>query len=198
MSALEPVKLYFDYKSPFAWLASQLAWDLPERYRIELRWIPYVLRIKGPGQRSVYSDWKAKYSYLDARRTANARGGFRVRGPRKIYDSRPALIGGLFAQREGLFRRYSEETWARFFDHRLEIDEPDAVAALLDELGANAEKYRAWLAGEGAAALEACLAEGEADHVFGVPLFLVRSEPFWGNDRVPLLEQRLDQLGLRR
>jgi 2-hydroxychromene-2-carboxylate isomerase len=195
---VESVKLYFDYKSPFAWLASQLAWELPERWRIELRWIPYVLRIKGPGQRSVHSDWKAKYSYLDARRTANARGGFPIRGPRKIYDSRPALVGGLFAQREGLFRRYSEETWARFFDHRLEIDEPAAVAALLAELGADPEAYRAYLAGEGAAALEACLAEGEADQVFGVPLFLLRGEPFWGNDRVPLLEQRLAEYGLRR
>jgi 2-hydroxychromene-2-carboxylate isomerase len=48
-----PIKLYFDYKSPFAFLAMLLAFELPERYRVSVRWIPYVLRIKGTGERSV-------------------------------------------------------------------------------------------------------------------------------------------------
>src|SRR5262245_39594477 len=97
MRAREPVKLYFDYKSPFTYVAMAPAFELPERYAVEVRWIPFLLRIKGPGQRSIYSDWKAKYSYMDARRAANRLGGLRILGPQKIYDSAPALAGGLFA-----------------------------------------------------------------------------------------------------
>ena len=33
----EAVKLYFDYKSPFAYLAAEPAFALPERYDIALR-----------------------------------------------------------------------------------------------------------------------------------------------------------------
>jgi 2-hydroxychromene-2-carboxylate isomerase len=194
----EPLKLYFDYKSPFAYLASQLVWELPERYDVSLRWIPYLLRLKGPGQRSIYSDWKAQYSYADARRFANRRGGFKIMGPRKIYDSAPALIGGLFAQREGFFRPYTEEVYRRFFERRLEIDQPEEIAQLVGELGGSAAAFAHYLAGEGAAALERAVSEGHEDHVFGVPLFLLRGEQFWGNDRMALLEQRLTEYGLRR
>jgi 2-hydroxychromene-2-carboxylate isomerase len=196
MAEREPVKLYFDYKSPFAYLAMAPAFALPGRFRIELRWIPYLLRIKGKGERSIYSEWKVKYSYLDARRVANARGGFPIRGPGKVYDSTPALIGGLFAQRDGFFPEYTEAAFARFFEHRLEIDDPAAVGKLIDELGGSGSDYLAYLAGEGARAFEACLAEGEQDHIFGVPIFLFRGEPFWGQDRIPLLEQRLREAGL--
>ena len=200
MAGPEELKLYYDTKSPFAYLAAEPAFALEGRYAVGLRWIPFVLRLKGPGQRSQYSDWKARYSYLDARRFANQRGGFRIMGPRKIYDSTPSLIGGLFAEREGFFREYLLETYRRFFERRLEIDAPDEVAALVAELrGAEAEDaYRAFLAGDGPKRLDACIEEAHADHVFGVPIFAFRGELFWGHDRIPLLEERLAEAGLAR
>ena len=196
MPTREPVKLYFDYKSPFSYLAMAPAFALPGRFEIELRWIPYLLRIKGKGDRSIYSEWKVRYSYLDARRVANQRGGFMIRGPRKVYDSTPALIGGLFAQRTGCFPAYTEAVFSRFFEHRLEIDEPEAVGALIEELGGSAAAYHDYLATDGAVAFESCVAEGLRDHIFGVPIFLFRNEPFWGQDRVPMLEARLREAGL--
>jgi len=196
----EELKLYYDTKSPFTYLAMEPAFALPERFAVRLRLLPFVLRIKGPGQRSVYSDWKAKYSYLDARRFANQRGGFKIMGPKKIYDSTPSLIGGLFAEREGFLREYLMETFRRFFERRLEIDVPDEVAALVAELRGpvTEDAYRAFLAGDGPKQLEACIEEGDADHVFGVPIFVLRGELFWGNDRIPMLEERLAEYGLGR
>jgi 2-hydroxychromene-2-carboxylate isomerase len=196
----EELKLYYDTKSPFTYLAMEPAFALPERFAVRLRLLPFVLRIKGPGQRSVYSDWKAKYSYLDARRFANQRGGFKIMGPKKIYDSTPSLIGGLFAEREGFLREYLMETFRRFFERRLEIDVPDEVAALVAELRgpATEDAYRAFLAGDGPKQLDACIEEGHADHVFGVPIFVLRGELFWGNDRIPVLEERLAEYGLGR
>src|SRR6202050_793657 len=62
------VKMYSDYKSPFAYLAFDPAFALEQRFRIRLRWIPFQLRIKGKGERSLYSEHKTRYSYHDARR----------------------------------------------------------------------------------------------------------------------------------
>jgi 2-hydroxychromene-2-carboxylate isomerase len=180
----EPLKLYFDYKSPFAFLASAPAFTLPERYAVELRWIPFLLRIKGKGERSQYSEWKARYSYLDARRWANKRGGFPIKGPLKVYDSAPALIGGLFAQREGFFRPYTEQVFSRFFRRELEIDQPEQIADLIGELGHSSADYLRYVAGDGSVALEKCIDEAHEDRVFGVPLFVFRGEPFWGHDRI--------------
>ena len=74
MTESAELKLYFDYKSPFAFLAVEPSFALAERFRVEDRWIPYLLRIKGKGERSIYSEWKARYSYMDARRWANPSG----------------------------------------------------------------------------------------------------------------------------
>ncbi len=189
------LKMYSDYKSPFAYLAFDPAFALQERFAVRVRWIPFQLRIKDRGQRSVYSDYKAKYSYLDARRWAKPR-GILIRAPRKVYDTTPALIGGLFAEAQGLLLEYSRKAYELFFRREFEADQPAAVAALIAGLGLSAGDYREYLSGEGARAYARAQEEAAADNVFGVPLFFFEREPFWGHDRVALLEQRLSEAGL--
>ena len=188
--------MYSDYKSPFAYLAFDPGFALEERYQVRVRWIPFQLRIKGKGERSAYSEYKVKYSYLDARRWARPR-NILIRGPRKIYDTTPALIGGLFAQNQGRLLDYSRRAYELFFKREFEADEPEAVAALLASLGLAADEYREYLAGPGQTAYERAQEEAAADHVFGVPLFLFDREPFWGFDRLPMLEERLTDNGLK-
>ena len=89
---LADVKMYSDFKSPYAYLAFDPAFALEDKYNIALRWKPFQLRLKGKGERSQYSEYKVKYSYMDARRWANMRGGLMIRGPLKIFDTTPALI----------------------------------------------------------------------------------------------------------
>lgn len=191
------LKVYFDYKSPFAYVAAAPTFQLAETYCVDLRWLPFQLRLKGPGERSTYSEWKARYSYMDARRWANQRGGFTIRGPKKVYDSSPALIGAFYAAQADVFREYTLAVYSRFFEHRLEIDEVEQIAALLAELGADAAAFPAWARGEGGRCLAASIDEAHADHVFGVPLFIFAGESFWGHDRMPLLEERLVAANLR-
>jgi 2-hydroxychromene-2-carboxylate isomerase len=189
------VKMYSDYKSPFAYLAFDPAFALESRYRIRIRWIPFQLRIKGKGERSLYSEHKARYSYLDARRWAKSR-GLIIRGPLKVYDTTPALIGGLFAERQGRLLDYSRRVYELFFKRELEADQPDAVANVIASFGMSADDYRKFLSGEGALAYQRAQDEAASDHVFGVPLFIFEGEPFWGHDRLPLLADRLAEAGL--
>jgi 2-hydroxychromene-2-carboxylate isomerase len=189
------VKMYSDYKSPFAYLAFDPAFALTDRYKIHLRWIPFQLRIKGKGERSTYSEYKARYSYLDARRWAKPR-GIVIRGPLKVYDTQPALIGGLFAQKHGRLLDYSRKAFELFFRREFEADLPEAVAHLLGTLNLPIDEYREYLNGEGARAYDQAQEEAVADNVFGVPLFFFEREPFWGHDRIPILEERLTEAGL--
>jgi len=189
------IKMYSDYKSPFAYLAFEPAFALEKRYAVRIRWIPFQLLIKGKGARSTYSEYKARYSYLDARRWAKPR-GLVIRGPLKVYDTTPALIGGLFAETRGRLQEYSRRAYELFFRREFEADQPEAVARVITSLGLSAGEFREYLAGEGARAYQAAQEEAAADHVFGVPLFFYEGEPFWGHDRIPLLEQRLIEGGL--
>ncbi len=155
---LKEVKMYSDYKSPYAYLAFDPAFDLERRFRIRLRWIPFQLRIKGKGERSQYSEYKARYSYLDARRSAKPR-GLLIRGPLKIYDTRPALIGGLYAQAQGCLIDYSRRAFELFFRREFEADQPDAVVTLIQNLGMSPEAFRDYLTGAGVEAYEQAQAE---------------------------------------
>ena len=189
------VKMYSDFKSPYAYLAFDPGMALDQRFNVRVRWIPFQLRLKGKGERSVYSEYKVKYSYMDARRWAKPRGLW-IRGPLKIYDTTPAAIGGLFAEKQGRFLDFGRAAFKKFFLREFEADQPEAVARLIAEVGLSERDYLDYLAGDGRAAYERCQQEAAADHVFGVPFFLFAGEPFWGYDRMPLLEQRLMEAGL--
>lgn len=199
MSEPAEVKMYSDYKSPYAFLAFDPAYELEERYDIRIKWRPFQLRLKGKGQRSAYSEWKVKYSYMDARRNANLLyGGKVLRGPLKIFDTTPALIGGLFAEKHGLLREYSRRVFEGFFKRELPADEADAIAEVIASLGLSAEDYRAYLEDEGRAEYERAQEEAVEDHIFGVPLFVFDGEQFWGQDRLWVLEHRLKEAGLEK
>lgn len=198
MTDVEELKMYSDFKSPYAFLAFEPAFQLEQRYRIRLRWIPFQLRLKGKGQRSVYSEYKVKYSYMDARRWANMRGGLMLRGPLKIFDTTPALVGGLFAQKQGRELEYGLRIFELFFKRELAADEAEAIAEVIESLGMSAGDYSTYLAGDGMADYDRCQEEAVRDRIFGVPLFLFLGEPFWGYDRMGLLEMRLKEAGLEK
>jgi 2-hydroxychromene-2-carboxylate isomerase len=196
-----PIKLYFDYKSPFAYLAKGEAYTLEDEYNVRIEWLPYVLDIPealGDLQTRTQQQWrKIRYLYMDARRWANKK-GLTIKGPQKIFDSSIAAVGMLYAQQQGMFKAYHDRMYERFWTRAIDIEDRHAVASLLKEVGADAEGFLAYLAGEGKAKLATIQQQAETDEVFGVPLFIVEGEVFWGHDRVPLLREKLDGLGLRK
>jgi 2-hydroxychromene-2-carboxylate isomerase len=198
----ETVKLYYDYKSPFTYLAMQPMYDLEKSYRIALRFIPLELNVKGAfggtlDERDERNWRKVRYLYLDARRYANAR-GLVIRGPQKIFDSRLSLMSGLWADRQGKFRPYSDRVFERFFKRELDIEDGSALAKVMTEVGIDTAGFAKYLLGEGPCELQAAAAEAERDGAFGVPTMIVAGEPFWGNDRVDWLAKKLDAMNLRR
>ncbi len=195
------IKLYFDYKSPFAYLAKDEAYTLEKDYQVIIEWLPYVLNIPealGDLQTRTQQQWrKIRYLYLDARRWANKK-GLVVRGPQKIFDSSLAAIGMLYAQKQGTFRPYHDLLYERFWRRELDIEDQNVIAAVLTEVGASADGFLAYLNGAGRADLAAIQQRAEADEIFGVPIFIVAGEMFWGHDRVPLLREKLETMGLRK
>ena len=79
------VRIYTDYKSPFAFVANQALFELEEKEGVKLEWLPYTLRIPefmGTVEERTPHFWrKVRYSYMDARRYANAQ-GLTIKGPR--------------------------------------------------------------------------------------------------------------------
>jgi len=199
------IKVYSDYKSPYAYLVKDLAYELERETGVLLDWLPYTLDIPAylgdakvdaagsvvEASRNAHQWRRVKYSYLDCRREANRR-GLTIRGPRKIFDSSLANIGLLYAKRHGVFRAYHDRVFERFWKRELDIESAAALAALLSECGADAQAFLEFLEGEGRQRLEAIQREAEASGVFGVPSFVLEDgDLYWGREHLPHIRELL-------
>jgi 2-hydroxychromene-2-carboxylate isomerase len=188
------IKLYIDYKSPYAFLAVRPAYALEVEYDVRIEWLPLILEIPlylgGVDDRNDHQWRRVRYSYMDARRLAN-RIGLTVRGPKKIFDSSLAAYGMLYAKQQGVFRAYNDITFDRFWKRELDIENPSAIAEVLTEAGADVSGFEAYCKDEGPAMLATIRDEANTLDVFGVPTFVLDNEVFWGTDRVDLLKERL-------
>src|SRR3954464_28186 len=133
------VVLWSDYVSPYAFVAKAAAYQLERDYDIDLQWRPYTLDVasymSGVEDRDPHHWRRVRYSYMDARRFANKQ-GLTLKGPKKIFYARPVNAGMLYAQKHGVFRRYNDLAFDRFWRRELDPESPEAVAALLAETGA--------------------------------------------------------------
>jgi len=195
------IKFYYDFKSPFSFLAFQPALDLESTHHVRLRFIPHLFDFAAYGGALEVRDersWrKVRYLYIDVRRFARER-GIIIRGPQRLYDSRLALMSGLFADHLGKFREYAGRVWEKFFTRDLDIEKFEQLAPILESVGLSPGDLKRYSETDGPRELAEAFAEGEHDQVFGVPTFMVDGEPFWGNDRITWIAKKLDEMGLRR
>jgi 2-hydroxychromene-2-carboxylate isomerase len=199
------IKVYSDYKSPYAYLAKDLVYELEDKTGVALDWLPYTLDIPAylgsakvdtagnvvEASRNAHQWRRVKYSYMDCRREANRR-GLIVRGPRKIFDSSLANMGMLYAKRLGAFRAYHDRVFERFWKRELDIESPAALTAVLAECGADTSGFAAFLEREGRRELEEIMRAAEDAGVFGVPSFLLDDgDLYWGREHLPHIRELL-------
>ena len=204
-TTMRTLKLYIDYKSPYAYLAKDPACALERETGVEIDWLPYILDIPAYlGSATVDSEgrvveqdrnahqWRrVKYSYMDVRREAN-RVGLTIRGTQKIWDSSLAGIGLLYARRQGVFRAYNDEVFARFWKRELDIEAATVIGDVLKRAGADIAGWNDFATGEGRQELAVVQADAEAHGVFGVPSFLLPDGAlYWGREHLPRLREIL-------
>lgn len=199
MSNSRRVIVYTDYKSPYAYLAKDLAYALERDLAVQVEWRPYLLdlasrygsaRVDDQGRvleanRDPHQWRRVKDSYMDCRRQARKR-GLIIRGTQKIWDSSLALAGMLYAQHAGdaIFRRYHDMVSERFWRRELDIEDVAMVAAVLTEAGADGSGFADY-APIGRQAVAEISRAAEDIGVFGVPTFVVDGELFWGSEHLP-------------
>ena len=199
------VKVYSDYKSPYAYLAKDLVYELEAETGARIDWLPYTLdipsylgsaRLGADGKvieesRNAHQWRRVKYSYMDCRREANLR-GLTIRGTQKIWDSSLANIGLLFARHENVVKPYHDRVFERFWRRDLDIENVDVLSALLTECGADGASFPAFASGEGRRQLLDVQREAETAGVFGVPSFLLEDgDLYWGREHLPRIRQLL-------
>ena len=206
---MKTLACYTDYKSPYAYLAKDLTYQLERDFKIEVDWLPYVLdipsylgsaRLNERGEvveesRNAHQWRRVRYSYMDCRRQA-AKRGLIIRGTQKIWNSSLAAIGMLWAKRHGapVLRAYHDYVFEHFWKRELDIENRPVIIDVLAKLGASTSGVSKFLSDEGHGELLRIQSAAEDKGVFGVPSFLLDDELFWGREHIPDLREKLSKL----
>jgi 2-hydroxychromene-2-carboxylate isomerase len=206
MAEPRTIEVYIDFKSPYAYLTKDLAYELERNLPVRLDWLPYVLdipsflgsaRLDESGQvieesRNARQWRRVKYSYMDCRRQAHKR-GLVIRGTTKIWDTTLASSGMLWAKRQGdsILQRYLDIAFERFWKRELDIEDLGAVSAVLTGAGGETAGFADYAASEGPREVARICREAEEKGVFGVPSFIVDGELFWGREHLPDIREML-------
>ena len=195
------VDFYFDFSSPYSYMAAERIDALAARHGHTVNWKPIMLGVifKSTGAIPLVDQhpWKAQYAVMDFQRSARMAGlPFRTpsRFPQAGHHAARILIA-LQASAPDKAAPFARAVFRALFSQDADIQSIDTLAAIGTSLGIDETVLRA--AGHDAAVKAKLVANNdEAVHrqVFGAPTFFVGDEQFWGHDRMAHLEQRLAEI----
>jgi 2-hydroxychromene-2-carboxylate isomerase len=198
MPMAAPIDFYFDFSSPYGYLAAQKIDALAAKYGRTVDWHPMLLGVvfKQTGMAPLTGiPLKGEYSKRDFARSARYHGiaGFRMPSRFPIASQAPArVVLWLKARDPALATRVAKALYRAYFVEDIDISAPDAAASVAAREGADAAAARA--AVDDPAVKDALKREVEqavGRGVFGSPFVIVDGEPFWGLDRFEQIERWL-------
>jgi len=196
-----PIDFYFDFSSPFGYLASERIDDIAGRHGRTTVWRPFLLgavfKIVGTAPLLDYP-MKGDYSRRDMVRSARLHGvPFSL--PKEFPTSSIAACRAFYwlsDRQPGLAKPFARAVYRRYFVDNKPIEPVAAVIEVASALGVEAGELNAAL--QDSAVKERLKVEVDAGikrGVFGSPLIFVDGEPFWGADRLDQIERWLETGG---
>jgi 2-hydroxychromene-2-carboxylate isomerase len=191
------LEFFFDYGSPYSYLANSRLPELAERTGTELSYRPMLLGgvFKATGNSSPAVDpceAKRAYGGLELRRWVTHLGvPFRA-NPHFPINTLLLMRTAVAAQHAGVFEPFHRAIYPAFWAEGENLGEPEVLTRVLEKAGLDA---RALLEGASdpavRAELRATTEEAVARGAFGAPTFFVGDEMFFGNDRLDFVERAL-------
>lgn len=187
------IDFFFDFMSPFAYLAHGQLCGIADRYERSITYHPIDLpRAKivagntGPSNREI--PVKLRYLLADINRWA-ARQHLPVNFPASL-DSARMNAGTFYAMEHGQAREYVQAGFDLGWGQGADIGSEATLNALADKLGWSASDFLASVANpEENPDYGASNTLAHERGVFGVPTMTIGEEMWWGNDRLEFLEE---------
>ena len=191
---LTPIDFYFDFSSPYGYLAATQINALAARHGREVNWRPILLgpAFKASGNMPLVGQpLKGEYSLRDFPRTARfMRVPFNMPAPFPISTQNAARAFYWLADRDPQqAKTLAAALFKTYFVDGCDITSPDVVVEVAAQQGVNRDELGAALANPAVKErlkqeVEASLARG----VFGSPYIVVNGEAFWGSDRLEQID----------
>jgi 2-hydroxychromene-2-carboxylate isomerase len=191
------IEFWFDFSSPYSYLASELIDDLAAKHGRKVKWRPIMLgaAFKASGLPLLITiPLKGEYSKRDFDRSARFL-GIPYKFPSKFPLATLVAARGyywLHGQDCAKAREFAHAVFRAYWVEDRDIGELPVVLEISGALGIDPEAFAAAIATPEIKdrlkqETEAAIAKG----MFGAPYFMVDGEPFWGADRLPQIDKWL-------
>jgi 2-hydroxychromene-2-carboxylate isomerase len=192
-----PVDFYFDFSSPYGYIASHKIDALAAKYRREVRWRPFLLGVafKTTGMTPLPSiPVKGPYALRDMERTAKYL-GVTYRHPSVFPISSVWACRAFYwldAKDPKRAKELARALYGAYFVDNVDISATDNVVSVSAKLGLNADQVRAGIGDQATkdrtrTEVDSAIATG----AFGSPYIVIDGEPFWGSDRLEQIDKWL-------
>jgi len=192
-----PVQFYFDFSSPYSYIASEWIEAVAARHGRRVQWHAILLGVTFQAaelKTPVSYPIKRDYTLRDFERSARF-AGLPYRQPEAFpipTQNAARVFWWLNEQDPERAVAWAHAGLRAYFTRGVALNDAQALKGLLAESGIDADAAEAaWSDPAWKARLKAENDAAIAAGVFGAPYFIVDSEPFWGNDRQAQIERWL-------
>ncbi|MDH5263359.1 MAG: 2-hydroxychromene-2-carboxylate isomerase [Betaproteobacteria bacterium] len=190
-----PIEFWFDFSSPYGYIAAELIDEVAARQGRSVNWHPVLL---GPIFKAVGTaplttlPIKGEYSKHDFARMARYhKVAFRL--PEKFPVGTQVAARAYYLIADGdaaKARDFAKRVFRAYFAQGRDVADPAVVMELAAAAGADVSALAGPLKGEAIKErVKAEVDDAMKAGVFGSPYFIVDGEPFWGVDRIPVMEE---------
>jgi 2-hydroxychromene-2-carboxylate isomerase len=199
---MNAIDFYFDFSSPYGYLASTQIDQLAAKHDRKVKWRPYLVgtAMKATGHQPLFNTpLLHDYVVIDVPRFARLLGV-----PFQLPESFPLVASAASRAFYWLERRggsepagqFARNTYHTFFVEGRDISKTDELRTIAETVGVDGEELIRAIQDPETKSLfkeknDAALARG----VFGSPYMIVEGQPFWGADRLYQLDQWLETGG---
>ncbi len=189
------LEFYFDYGSPYSYLADTQVEAIAKRAGATLDRKPMLLGgvFKATGNASPMAiQQKSKWSAFDMPMWAHHYGVPFKPNPFFPVNTLALMRGAAAAQIDGVFERYHPAVFKAMWVDGVNLNEISEVAKVLAAAGLDAARIGQRIQDQDVKdRLKATTDEAVGRGVFGAPTFFVDDMMFFGNDRLPFVEMAL-------
>lgn len=190
------IDFYFDFLSPFAYLAHSQLPALADKYGYGISYKPIDLKeaklaAGNTGPATAQMPIKLRYIMVDLARWAKKYGvpfAFATVPPLSARANK----GTFFALQQGREREYVSALWNATFGAGGDVNSDALLSDVARQMDWPTKEFLAFVESDEAGRLyEAGNEAAQKRGVFGVPTMTIGEEMWWGNDRLDFLEEYL-------
>lgn len=194
------VEFFYDFGSPYTYLASTRIESVVSRHGAVLAWRPFLLggvfKTLGATAPAMQSQNKARWLLLDLQRWADHLEVPFEMNPHFPVNTLKAMRMAVAAEEKGCQVQVAHRLFEGMWVEKLDLSQDEVLIALADEAGAPGAKL---LERTGAGHVKDRLRNNTDEAVergaFGAPAIFMGDEFFFGNDRLQFLEEALARAG---